>query len=107
MASGLNGQNFAFRGYLPIKTHERIKSLKRLEKISKTENQTQIFMETPYRNNKLLENILENCSTETSLCIASNITCNDEFIQTKKLGKWKKDKPDLHKKPAIFLLHSY
>lgn len=107
MASGLNGQNFAFRGYLPIKNYERIKSLKRLEKISKTEHQTQIFMETPYRNNKLLEIILENCSPKTSLCIASNITCNDEFIQTKTIEKWKKEIPNLHKKPAIFLLHSY
>ncbi len=104
MASGFNGQNFAFRGYLPIKKHERIQALKRIEKTSKTEKQTQIFMEAPYRNNQLLSAILDACDNNTALCIASNITSSNEFIKTKIIGEWKKHIPDLNKQPTIFLL---
>jgi 16S rRNA (cytidine1402-2'-O)-methyltransferase len=107
MASGLNGQNFAFNGYLPIKENHRKNKIKQLEKKSKTENQTQIFMETPYRNDKLLANILEECQENTMLCIASNITAPDEFIKTRKIIEWKKNIPELKKKPTIFLIHSY
>lgn len=104
MASGFNGQNFAFHGYLPIKKHDRIHTLKKIEKISKAEHQTQIFMEAPYRNNQLLSAILDACDNNTSLCIASNITSSMEFIKTKKIEDWKKDRPDLNKQPTIFLL---
>lgn len=106
MSSGLNGQNFAFNGYLPIQSHQRIKKLKMLEKRSHQENQTQAFMETPYRNNQLLKDILENCRDETMLCIASNLTMENESIQTKTIKAWRMSVPDLHKQPAIFLLHA-
>lgn len=107
MASGLNGQSFAFVGYLPIKKHERIKRIKELERKSQTENQTQLFIETPYRNNHLLEDILANCNSETKLCIATDITLESEFIKTKPVKEWKKGLPDIHKRPSIFLLHKY
>ena len=106
MASGMNGQNFTFHGYLPIKNHARTKAIKELEKQSKLKNQTQIFMETPYRNNKLITTLMEVCQGSTNLCIASNITTKEEFINTKPISQWKKDVPDLHKKPTIFLLHA-
>ncbi|MBS3774523.1 MAG: SAM-dependent methyltransferase [Bacteroidales bacterium] len=106
MGSGLNGQHFAFNGYLPIQSNERIKKLKMLEKRSQQENHTQIFMETPYRNNQLLKDILEHCRDRTLLCIASNITLENEKIQTKTIKEWRKAVPDLNKQPAIFLLHS-
>ncbi|MFW6104146.1 MAG: SAM-dependent methyltransferase [Bacteroidota bacterium] len=106
MGSGLNGQHFTFNGYLPIQSNERIKKLKMLEKSSLQENQTQIFMETPYRNNQLLKAILEHCRDRTLLCIASNITLENENIQTKTIKEWRKAVPDLNKQPAIFLLHS-
>lgn len=104
MASGLNGQNFAFVGYLPIQKHERIKRLKELERRSQIENQTQLFIETPYRNQHLLEDILANFSQETMLCIATDITLESEFIKTKSVNDWKKDIPNLHKRPTIFLI---
>ena len=105
MASGLNGQNFAFRGYLPVKPNERSKELSSLDKQIKTQNQTQIFIETPYRNNQLAEDILKSCSPSTLLCIAKNITGENELIQTKTIQDWKKSKvPDLHKQPTIFLM---
>ena len=106
MGSGLNGQNFAFNGYLPIQSHQRIKKLKMLEKRSHQESQTQAFMETPYRNNQLLKDILENCRDQTLLCIASNLTMENESIQTKTIKAWRKAVPDLHKQPAIFLLYA-
>lgn len=107
MASGLNGQNFAFVGYLPIKNPERIKRIKELERRSQIENQTQLFIETPYRNQHLLEDIISNCSSETKLCIASDITLETEFIKTKSVKEWKKGIPNLHKRPTIFLIHKY
>lgn len=106
MASGLNGQDFAFRGYLPVKPHERNRELANLDKTIKTSRQTQIFIETPYRNNQLVEDILKSCSPGILLCIAANITGENEFIQTKTIQQWKGKTPDLHKQPVIFLLGS-
>ncbi len=105
MASGLNGQSFAFVGYLPIKKPERIKRIKELERRSQVENQTQLFIEAPYRNQHLLEDIISNCSPETKLCIAADITLETEFIKTKTVKDWKKGIPNLHKRPTIFLIH--
>ena len=107
IASGLNGQSFAFVGYLPIKKHERIKRIKELEWKSQTENQTQLFIETPYRNNHLLDDLLTTCSADTRLCIAADITLESEFIKTKSIKEWKKGIPNLHKRPTIFLIHKY
>ena len=104
MGSGLNAENFAFNGYLPIKSGERTRKLKALEKKSRHEQQTQIFMETPYRNNKLVKDMLAGCMDETLLCIASEITTDQEMIRTKTIREWKKEIPDLHKKPTIFIL---
>ncbi|WP_297089667.1 SAM-dependent methyltransferase [uncultured Draconibacterium sp.] len=105
MASGMNGQNFAFKGYLPVKPQERIRELQNLEKTIKNTQQTQIFIETPYRNNQLVADVLKGCSQSTLLCIAANITGEKEFIQTKTIQEWKKGGvPDLHKQPVIFLL---
>lgn len=104
MASGFNGQSFTFNGYLPIDKQLRIKSLKDLEQLAKKKQQTQIFMETPFRNNQLLEDVLQNLNPETLLCIACNVTATDEFIKTLRVKDWRKSKPDLHKKPTIFLL---
>ena len=104
MGSGLNAENFAFSGYLPIKSGERIRKLKALEKKSKHEGQTQIFMETPYRNNKMVQDILSGCGEDTMLCIASEITTAQEMIRTRTIREWKKMVPDLHKKPTIFIL---
>ena len=104
MASGMNGQSFAFHGYLPIQAGERIKAIKMVEKEAYQRQQTQIFMETPYRNNKLLEDLLNHCRPDTRLCIAKNITGRDEFIQTRTIKEWKKNLPDMHKVPTIFLV---
>ena len=106
MASGLNGQNFAFNGYLPINKNKKIKTLKILEKRSAMENQTQIFIETPYRNNHLFDDIIKICNPKTKLCIASELTSDKEYIQTKSVDEWKKSKIDLNKKPTIFLLYA-
>jgi 16S rRNA (cytidine1402-2'-O)-methyltransferase len=99
MASGFNGQSFAFHGYLPIDAGERIKTLKTLEQRVYSENQTQLFIETPYRNGKLLEDILKTCKPTTRLCIAADITLSSEFIKTKNIGEWKKHVPELSKRP--------
>jgi len=104
MASGLNGQGFSFNGYLPRKENERIKALKQLEFLSKKTGFTQIFMDTPYRNIALLENIVENLSPYTKLCIAVNLTMPDEKIITQDVEKWRKSNISLDKKPAMFLL---
>ena len=104
MASGLNGQNFAFNGYLPVKSDQRINEISRLEKKVKRNNQTQIFIETPYRNNQFLADLLKTCSPDTLLCIAANISGANEFIVTKTIQSWKKNIPDLHKQPTIFLI---
>lgn len=106
MASGLNGQNFAFNGYLPVNSHERMKTLAQLEKKAVAEKQTQIFIETPYRNNSLTNDILKSCSPSTLLCIAANITAENELIATKPVAQWKKGIPDLHKQPVVFLIGS-
>ena len=103
MASGMNGQSFTFIGYLPLKD-ERKKALKQLELTSKQKRQTQIFIEAPYRNQKLLEEMLVVCNPETKLCIGMNITGSDELIVTKTIRDWKKSCPDINKKPTIFLL---
>jgi 16S rRNA (cytidine1402-2'-O)-methyltransferase len=106
MASGLNGQHFSFHGYLPIDNSERIKKIKQLESESLQKKCTQIFIETPYRNNKMLETILNQCNSSTQLCIAAEITSDNEFIKTKTIANWKKENIDLHKKPVIFLLQA-
>lgn len=103
MSSGFNGQQFTFNGYLPIDSSERKNKVLQMESTGKKGN-TQIFMDTPYRNQKLLEEILLWCKFDTMLCIACNITAKDEFIKTLPLAEWKKRKPDLNKKPAIFIL---
>lgn len=105
MASGFNGQSFAFHGYLPIDPSERIKTIKHLEQRIYAENQTQLFIETPYRNNKMAEDILNNCKPQTKLCIAADITCEGEYIKTKTVKEWKGQLPDLTKTPCIFLLY--
>ncbi|HEX7756884.1 MAG TPA: SAM-dependent methyltransferase [Niabella sp.] len=104
MASGLNGQHFSFVGYLPIENQQRIKAIKELENESQRKNNTQLFIETPYRNNQLLATLLKHCHPQTRLCVAVNITAPDEYIKTKTIQQWQKEKIDLHKKPAIFLL---
>ena len=104
MASGFSGQSFTFHGYLPIDKTLRSKQLLQLEKDALQKQQTQIFMETPFRNNQFLEDILTICLPNTMLCIASNVTAADEFIKTKSIAEWRKNKPDLHKKPTMFLL---
>ena len=104
MASGMSGQNFAFTGYLPIDKKERIKTIKQLELLAKKTGQTQIFMETPYRNHQLLDILKAKCNNKTKLCIAANITSINEFIQTKTIEEWKQTKVDIHKQPAIFLI---
>ena len=103
MASGLNGQNFVFHGYLPIEKKERGKKIKQMESNSRKENQSQIFMETPYRNHQLLEAVIKNCSKKVRLCIATNISLSSENIKTKTIDEWKRTKLDIHKKPTIFL----
>lgn len=105
MASGFNGQNFAFTGYLPISKNERIKAIKSLESKVYQENQTQIFMEAPFRNNKLLDDVLKTCKNTTLLCIASELTSKEEFIRTQKISEWRASTLDLHKKPTLFLLY--
>ena len=105
MASGFNGQSFAFNGYLPIKADERAKKLRQLEQRIYNEDQTQLFIETPYRNGKMLEDILANCRPQTKLCIAANLTCEDEYVHTRTVKEWKGRVPDLSKVPCIFLLY--
>lgn len=106
MASGMNGQQFEFIGYLPIDNSERIKKIKELELQSAKNNSTKIFIETPYRNNQLFECLLQNCNPTTKLCVGKNITSQEEFIVTKRIKEWKQHKPELHKIPTIFLLHA-
>ena len=106
MASGLNGQAFTFHGYLPIDNMERHKKIKQLEEDSGKTQCTQIFIETPYRNNKMLETILKVCNPATQLCIASELTSANEWIKTKPIADWKNETTDLHKKPVIFLIQS-
>ncbi|NDV46152.1 SAM-dependent methyltransferase [Paludibacter sp. 221] len=105
MGSGFNGQSFAFVGYLPVQPADRVKTLKKLESRVYSESQTQIFIETPYRNMKMLEDILTTCQPNTRLCIAVDITLETEFIKTKTVKEWKKQLPDLNKRPCIFLIY--
>ena len=109
MASGMNGQSFAFNGYLPIEKFERKKKLQNLEKNSRNYNQTQIFIETPYRNDKLIDSIYQSLQGNTKLCIACDLSLNSEYIKTKTVHEWKKvSKPHLKKKrPCIFLIHAH
>lgn len=104
MASGFNGQAFRFIGYLPVKEPLRSKTIKELEAIAIKKNETQIFIETPYRNNQLLEGLLKQCEPSTQLCIAAHITAAQEIIRTMRIAEWKKQVPDLHKQPVIFLM---
>jgi 16S rRNA (cytidine1402-2'-O)-methyltransferase len=105
MASGFNGQSFTFHGYMPIQQSDRAKMLKKMEVQIYNNNQTQLFIETPYRNMKMLEDILTVCMPDTKLCIAVDITLETEFIKTKTVKEWKSQKPDLNKRPCIFLLY--
>lgn len=105
MASGFNGQSFAFHGYLPIDATERARKIKHLELQAYQEDQTQLFIETPFRNKKMAEDILTHCKPQTQLCIAMNISCKDEFIVTKTVQAWKGKLPDMHKKPCVFLIY--
>lgn len=105
MSSGMNGQNFSFNGYLPIDKTEKKNKIKEIEKISKQKNQSQLFIETPYRNNKMLDDLLKILSDNTRLCVASNITLEDEYIKTLPVNIWKKNKINIDKKPTIFIIH--
>ena len=105
MASGMNGQSFAFNGYLPIDKGEKKSALKNFETLSQNKNQSQLFIETPYRNNKLLEDILQALQPNTHLCIATDITLPTEYIKTLRVQDWKKVKVDLHNRPTIFIIH--
>ncbi len=104
MASGFNGQGFRFTGYLPVKDPQRGKAIKELEQLSVQRNETQIFIETPYRNNQLLQELLRLCKHSTRLCIAADITGEGEWIRTQTIGAWTQAPPDLHKRPVVFLL---
>lgn len=105
MASGFNGQNFAFNGYLPIDASERKAALKNLEKLSLEKNQSQIFIETPYRNDKFLQDLKSILHPVTRLCVACDVTLPSEYIKTLNIQDWKTENPDLHKRPAIFIIH--
>lgn len=107
MGSGMNGQSFAFNGYLPIDKGEKKSALKNFEKLSHDKNQSQIFIETPYRNNKLLEDVLQALQPNTHLCIAADITLPSEYIKTLRVADWKKIKVDLHNRPTIFIIHKF
>ncbi len=106
MASGMNGQRFQFAGYLPIDAGERVRAIKQLEAESKQKNCTQIFIETPYRNNQLLETLVKTCQPQTQICVAADLTSPAELVQTKTAQQWKGNLPQLHKRPVIFLLYA-
>ncbi|MDP5060439.1 MAG: SAM-dependent methyltransferase [Maribacter sp.] len=106
MASGMNGQNFAFNGYLPIDGADRKKHIKNLERRSKEEDQWQLFIETPYRNNKMLEELIKTLAPSTRVCVAADITLPTEYIKTKTAINWKTENVDLHKRPAIFIIQA-
>lgn len=105
MASGFNGQSFTFNGYLPIDKTARAKKIQELERISEKYDQTQLFIETPFRNNQLLDELLRTCKGNTLLSVACDLTAETEFIETRTIDDWKKNKPDLHKRPAIFSMY--
>jgi 16S rRNA (cytidine1402-2'-O)-methyltransferase len=104
MASGMNGQSFRFHGYLPVKKKLRLGSLRKIEKTAMETGETQIFMETPYRNMSLLQDIVSTCKDHTLLCIAADISLPSELIKTKTVREWKKNLPEIHKRPAVFLI---
>ena len=104
MASGMNGQNFAFIGYIPVKPAERIKAIRDIERKSGIENQTQIFIEAPYRNNPLLNDLIKTLNDHTRLCVACDLTLETEYIKSQTVAQWKREIPDLNKRPAIFLV---
>ena len=104
MASGMNGQTFRFHGYLPIDNNEKNKAIRELEAEAKKKNITQIFIETPYRNNQLMQSLLNQCANDTGICVAKDITSANEWIKTKTVAQWKKELPELHKHPVIFLV---
>ena len=104
MASGFNGQNFSFNGYLPIDKGEKKLEIKRLERLSIEENQSQLFIETPYRNNQMLESLINTLHPQTYVCVACDITLTTEYIKTHSANNWKKIKVDLHKRPTIFII---
>ncbi len=106
MASGMNGQRFEFMGYLPVDSSERAKKIKELESDSRKQNCTKIFIETPYRNDQLMAALLQHCNENSKICVAADITSPMEFIKTKTVADWKKEKTGLHKRPVIFLLHA-
>ena len=106
MASGMNGQQFQFTGYLPIEQAQRVKAIKSLEAESKQKSCTQIFIETPYRNNQLLETLVKTCHPQTQICVAVDLTAKTEMVQTKSAQQWRTSLPQLHKRPAIFLLYA-
>lgn len=105
MASGFNGQNFAFNGYLPVESGERTHKIRQLEQRAYQENQTQIFIETPYRNHRLIEELVRMCRPNTRLCVACDLSCDTEEIHTRTMSQWSKAHYDLQKRPAIFLLY--
>jgi 16S rRNA (cytidine1402-2'-O)-methyltransferase len=105
IGSGMNGQNFAFIGYIPVKQTERINAIREIEKRSGIEKQTQIFIEAPYRNTKLLEDLVNTLNNQTRLCIAVDLTLDTEYIKTQTISSWKKAIPDINKRPAIFLIY--
>ena len=105
IASGFNGQQFRFCGYLPVKSSDRIIALKKLESISRANNETQIFIETPYRNNQMMDDILKSLSPTTQLCIAADLTLHNEFVRSQKISEWKKSNLDLHHRPTVFLIY--
>ncbi|MCF7561706.1 SAM-dependent methyltransferase [Sabulilitoribacter multivorans] len=105
MSSGMNGQSFAFNGYLPIDKGERKNEIKRLERLSFENNQSQVFIETPYRNNNMLEDLASYLENNTNICVACDITLSSEFIKTQSANSWKKNMVDLHKRPTIFIIH--
>jgi 16S rRNA (cytidine1402-2'-O)-methyltransferase len=105
IASGGNGQNFAFNGYLPVDRYARSQKIRQLESIARQYNQTQIFIETPYRNDQMLDALLENCHDETMLCVAVDITLPTQQIICKPIKLWKKKKADINKRPAVFVLY--
>jgi len=104
MASGFNGQNFSFNGYLPIEKGERKLEIKRLERLSVEQNQSQVFIETPYRNNQMLESLINTLHPQTHICVACDITLTTEYIKTYTANNWKNIKVDLHKRPTIFII---
>lgn len=104
MASGMNGQCFSFVGYLPRERNERIKAIRELERKVNTKNETQIFIEAPYRNRNLMEDLLQCCAPSLRLCIAADLTSPNQFVATKSISEWKKQIPDIQKKPVVFLM---